>query len=112
MCLTKVQEQVRDRTRSLADRMVRPATEALDREKGLAGDISDKMTKLCRFAISGPKARCSGIAVHVPGGLACSRGCAVDRLYRDTKITQICDGTRQVRRRIIALELMKKGARR
>lgn len=35
----------------------------------------------------------------------------VERLYRDAKITQIYEVTQQIRRMILARELMKKGAR-
>jgi len=50
-------------------------------------------------------------AVQVFGGSGCMRGAEVERLYRDARITQICEGTRQIQRMSIVRELMKKGAR-
>lgn len=50
-------------------------------------------------------------AVQVFGGSGHLRGLEVERLYRDAKIMQIYAGTNQIQRRIIARDLMEKGAR-
>ena len=50
-------------------------------------------------------------AVQVFGGSGYIRGFEVERLYRDSKITQIYEGTNQIQRMIIARELLKNGAR-
>jgi alkylation response protein AidB-like acyl-CoA dehydrogenase len=45
-------------------------------------------------------------AVQIHGGIGYIRGVAVERLYRDAKITQIYEGTNQVQRLIIARQLL------
>ena len=46
-------------------------------------------------------------AVQIFGGSGYIRGFEVERLYRDSKITQIYEGTNQIQRTIIARELLK-----
>jgi alkylation response protein AidB-like acyl-CoA dehydrogenase len=46
-------------------------------------------------------------AVQILGGSGYIRGFEVERLYRDAKITQIYEGTNQIRRSIIARELLR-----
>ena len=48
--------------------------------------------------------------MQVFGGSGYIRGFDVERLYRDAKITQICEGTNQIQRMIIARELLRHGA--
>jgi len=45
-------------------------------------------------------------AVQIHGGTGYIRGVAVERLYRDAKITQIYEGTNQIQRMIIARQLL------
>jgi hypothetical protein len=45
-------------------------------------------------------------AVQIHGGSGYIRGVAVERLYRDAKITQIYEGTNQIQRMIIARQLL------
>ena len=45
-------------------------------------------------------------AVQIHGGIGYIRGVAVERLYRDAKITQIYEGTNQIQRLIIARQLL------
>jgi alkylation response protein AidB-like acyl-CoA dehydrogenase len=45
-------------------------------------------------------------AVQIHGGTGYIRGVAVERLYRDAKITQIYEGTNQIQRLIIARQLL------
>ena len=61
------------------------------------------------FASDTAVARTAG-AVQVPGGSGYIRGFEDERLYCDAKITRIYGGTSQVRRMIIARELMRNGA--
>ena len=46
-------------------------------------------------------------AVQVHGGSGYIRGCEVERLFRDAKITQIYEGTNQIQRMIIARQLFE-----
>src|SRR6056297_496587 len=48
-------------------------------------------------------------AVQIHGGAGYVNGFAVERLYRDAKITQIDDGTTEIQKNIIARELLGKG---
>jgi len=45
-------------------------------------------------------------AVQIHGGMGYIRGVAVERLYRDAKITQIYEGTNQIQRMIIARHVL------
>jgi butyryl-CoA dehydrogenase len=51
-------------------------------------------------------------AVQVYGGYGYMKEYPVEKLMRDAKITQIYEGTNQIQREIIALELIKEAARR
>jgi alkylation response protein AidB-like acyl-CoA dehydrogenase len=46
-------------------------------------------------------------AVQIHGGSGYIRGVAVERLYRDAKITQIYEGTNQIQRMIISRQLLR-----
>ena len=76
-------------------------------------DSGANATKACSmakcFAGDMAVARTSD-AVQVFGGSGYIRGCEVERLYRDAKITQIYEGTNQIQRMIIARELLRHGA--
>lgn len=49
----------------------------------------------------------SGDAIYVLGGRGYLKGCRVERLYRDAKITEIYEGTNDVQRMVIARDLLK-----
>ena len=51
-------------------------------------------------------------AVQILGGPGYMRGYPVEKMMRDAKITQIYEGTNQVLRNVIALDLRKRKARR
>lgn len=51
-------------------------------------------------------------AVQILGGYGYMREYPVEKMMRDAKITQIYEGTNQIQRSIIALELIKEAARR
>jgi alkylation response protein AidB-like acyl-CoA dehydrogenase len=68
-----------------------PATMACSMAKCFAGDVAVAQT---------------ANAVQIFGGSGYIRGFAVERLFRDAKITQIYEGTNQIQRSIIARELL------
>jgi len=49
-------------------------------------------------------------AVQILGGYGYMKDYPVEKMMRDAKITQIYEGTNQIQRSIIALELLKRGA--
>jgi alkylation response protein AidB-like acyl-CoA dehydrogenase len=49
--------------------------------------------------------------VQILGGYGYMREYPVEKMMRDAKITQIYEGTNQIQRSIIALELIKEAAR-
>lgn len=55
MYLSETQMQVRDMARAFADEVIRPVTEALDREERFPGEIYDEMAKLGLFGIGVPE---------------------------------------------------------
>ncbi len=55
MYLSETQLQVRDMARAFADEVIRPVTEALDREERFPGEIYDEMAKLGLLGIGVPE---------------------------------------------------------
>ena len=73
-------------------------------------DRGEKATKDCSMAkcFAGDAAvQHTANAVQIFGGSGYIRGFEVERLYRDSKITQIYEGTNQIQRVIIARELLR-----
>jgi alkylation response protein AidB-like acyl-CoA dehydrogenase len=81
--------------------MIRDAAERLDR--GERATLAASMAKC--FAADAAVARTAD-AVQIHGGSGYIRGVAVERLYRDAKITQIYEGTNQIQRVIMAREIL------
>jgi butyryl-CoA dehydrogenase len=50
-------------------------------------------------------------AVQIFGGYGYSREYPVEKMMRDAKITQIYEGTNQIQRNVIALELIKEASK-
>ena len=48
-------------------------------------------------------------AVQILGGYGYMRDYPVEKMMRDAKITQIYEGTNQIQRNVIALDLIKNG---
>ncbi|QYU70727.1 acyl-CoA dehydrogenase family protein [Leptolyngbya sp. 15MV] len=80
--------------------LIRDAAERLDR--GERATLAASMAKC--FASDAAVARTAD-AVQIHGGGGYIRGVAVERLYRDAKITQIYEGTNQIQRVIMAREI-------
>ena len=81
--------------------LVEAAAAKLDRGEGATLEAS--MAKC--FASDAAVAHTQN-AVQIHGGIGYIRGVAVERLYRDAKITQIYEGTNQNQRMIIARRLL------
>jgi len=76
-------------------------------------DAGERATAACAMAkcfASDMAVEQTANAVQIFGGTGYIRGCEVERLYRDAKITQIYEGTNQIQRSIIARELLSSGA--
>jgi alkylation response protein AidB-like acyl-CoA dehydrogenase len=73
-------------------------------------DAGERATMACSMAkcfASDMAVAQTANAVQAFGGSGYIRGCEVERLYRDAKITQIYEGTNQIQRTIIARELLR-----
>ena len=81
--------------------MVRHAARLLD--AGRRATLEASFAKC--FASDAAVARTAD-AVQIHGGSGYIRGVAVERLYRDAKITQIYEGTNQIQRMIMARQLL------
>ena len=66
-----------------------------------------KLSSMAKLMASDTAVSVASDAVQVFGGSGYIKGFAVERLYRDAKITQIYEGTNQIQRNIIAKELLK-----
>ena len=77
---------------------------AMKLDSGVSAALESSMAKC--FAGDAAVTHASN-AVQIFGGSGYIRGFEVERLYRDSKITQIYEGTNQIQRMIIARNLLK-----
>lgn len=73
---------------------------------------SDNLTSLASMAkefASRVATHCADEAVQIHGGAGFVNDHDVERLYRDSKITQIYEGTTEIQKNIVARELLGKG---
>jgi len=76
---------------------------------GGAKNIS-KISAMCKLFASDTAMRVTTDAVQVFGGYGYMREYPVEKMMRDAKITQIYEGTNQIQREVIALNLIKEAA--
>ncbi|MDD5482495.1 MAG: acyl-CoA dehydrogenase family protein [Kiritimatiellae bacterium] len=76
---------------------------------GGAKDIG-KISAMCKLFASDTAMRVTTDAVQVFGGYGYMREYPVEKMMRDAKITQIYEGTNQIQREVIALNLIKEAA--
>lgn len=88
--------------------LVYTAARAVDSKHSNMGAVS-AMAKL--FA-SDTAMRVTTDALQVYGGYGYMKEYPIEKYFRDAKITQIYEGTNQIQREVIALELIKEAARR
>jgi alkylation response protein AidB-like acyl-CoA dehydrogenase len=77
---------------------------------GGAKDVS-KISAMCKVFASDVAMRVTTDAVQVFGGYGYMKEYPVEKMMRDAKITQIYEGTNQIQREVIALNLIKEAAR-
>ncbi len=78
-------------------------------EKG--EEKSSKRSAMAKLFASDMAMRVTHQAVQILGGYGYLRDHPVEKMMRDAKITQIYEGTNQIQKNIIALNLIKEGAR-
>ncbi len=66
-----------------------------------------KESAMCKLFASDMAMKVTTDAVQIMGGSGYMRDYPVERMMRDAKITQIYEGTNQIQRNVIALELIK-----
>ncbi len=69
-----------------------------------------KLSAMSKLFASDVAMKVTTDAVQILGGYGYMKDYPVEKMMRDAKITQIYEGTNQIQRNIIALELIKKGA--
>ena len=74
-----------------------------------AKDVS-KISAMCKLFASDTAMRVTTDAVQIFGGYGYMREYPVEKMMRDAKITQIYEGTNQIQREVIALNLIKEAA--
>jgi len=76
---------------------------------GGAKDIS-KESAMCKVMASDTAMKVTTDAVQILGGYGYMKEYPVEKMMRDAKITQIYEGTNQIQRNVIALELIKEAS--
>jgi butyryl-CoA dehydrogenase len=76
---------------------------------GGAKDIS-KISAMCKLFASDVAMRVTTDAVQIFGGYGYMKEYPVEKMMRDAKITQIYEGTNQIQREVIGLNLIKEAA--
>ena len=66
---------------------------------------------MAKLAASETAVWCSNQAVQVHGGYGYTKEYVVERLYRDAKITDLYEGTTEIQRLVVAMNLLKGGYR-
>jgi alkylation response protein AidB-like acyl-CoA dehydrogenase len=74
-----------------------------------AKDIG-KMSAMCKLFASDVAMRVTTDAVQIFGGYGYMKEYPVEKMMRDAKITQIYEGTNQIQREVVALNLIKEAA--
>ena len=74
-----------------------------------AKDIS-RISAMCKLFASDTAMKVTTDAVQVLGGYGYMKEYPVEKMMRDAKITQIYEGTNQIQREVIALNLIKQAA--
>jgi len=99
-----VQWMLADMAKDLAAARLLVHSAAVKLDRGESAALESSMAKC--FAGDAAVTHTSN-AVQIFGGSGYIRGFEVERLYRDSKITQIYEGTNQIQRMIIARNLLK-----
>ncbi len=76
---------------------------------GGAKDVS-KISAMCKLFASDTAMRVTTDAVQILGGYGYMKEYPVEKMMRDAKITQIYEGTNQIQREVIGLNLIKEAA--
>lgn len=77
------------------------------RDKALGRPVTRQAAQAKLFA-SETATRCAHAAQQMHGGYGYMKGTAVERLYRDARITEIYEGTSEAQRMIIAADALKR----
>ncbi|OQA92696.1 MAG: Acyl-CoA dehydrogenase [Elusimicrobia bacterium ADurb.Bin231] len=77
-----------------------------NKEKDISG-----ISAMCKLFASDTAMKVTTDAVQIFGGYGYMKEYPVEKMMRDAKITQIYEGTNQIQRNVIALDLIKKSAK-
>ncbi len=71
------------------------------------GELAVSETSMAKLFATDACGRVVDRAVQVHGGYGHSREYAVERLYRDARVTRIYQGTNEIQRIVVARELLR-----
>jgi alkylation response protein AidB-like acyl-CoA dehydrogenase len=72
------------------------------------GRIDPKLTSIAKYVAAKTAVLVSDEAIQIHGGYGYIMEYEVERFYRDAKITEIYEGTKEIQKNTIASEIMKK----
>ncbi|HAX17658.1 MAG TPA: acyl-CoA dehydrogenase, partial [Actinobacteria bacterium] len=107
MAFQAVQHMLADMATSVeaARQLVYYAAKVVDSES----KESSRLSSMAKLFASDTAMKVTTDAVQILGGYGYMRDYPVEKMMRDAKITQIYEGTNQIQRNVIALDLIKNG---
>ncbi len=77
---------------------------------GIASDVGERVTKeaaMAKVLATEAAGRAADSAVQLHGGMGYMKGTAVERFYRDLRLTRIYEGTSEILRMLVAREMLR-----
>jgi len=71
-------------------------------------EMLPRQAAICKYMISEYLNKCADLAIQIHGGMGFSRELPIERIYRDSRINRIFEGTNEIQKMIIAKDVIKR----
>ncbi len=75
------------------------------------GQMLPRQAAICKLVISESLNKCADLAMQIHGGMGFSRELPIERIYRDSRINRIFEGTNEIQKMIIAKDVIKRNGK-